>query len=806
MNQLRKTILITAALIGVWGGLPVCHGADKVTLQLKWDHEFQFAGYYAALWNGYYAAADLDVTIRSRVTADGQLLDVGEELAKNRAQFAVTGPDLLIYRDRGIPVVIIATIFQESPYGFITLKDRFRNPGDFEGMRICQTEPSWGPVELNAVMQSFGADPSTTTISAVPPNLGLLVTGEVDVVATYVTSAMWQMKEMDAEFDIFTAADFGIFLYGDTLVTHQRLIDTQPELVERFKEASLKGWKYALENSEEIANRIANRLERTFKFYDDEAAYNRHEAKDVRKSTHYPTVTLGHTSIDRWKMTLDYFRRAGHVKQELDIDSLIFQPQVYRHKRAEFVTQILVGLGIVSCCVIGMLYLWSRALKITVAENTKELKELNFSLEKRVQERTKDLEKAKVHAEAATLAKSEFLANMSHEIRTPMNAILGFTELLQDDTLTAEQQESLGIVRASAEALLVIINDILDLSKVEAGRIELEVVPFNITDVVQSVTKLVSTRVVDKSVEISSYITNVETHRIGDPTRLRQILLNLMGNAIKFTDSGTVELIVNSATTRPNGGRTGETDSYVSFCVRDTGIGIPKDRLQTIFEAFAQAESSTTRQFGGTGLGLSLSCKLAALMDGRITVESESGKGSTFTATVRIPIDASGNVEYEVLKHTATQSEADAREEVEPAGGVRILIAEDNVINQLLIKKVLGKLGHKIDVACNGREAVAFTKNNRYDIIFMDMQMPILSGTDATREIRKWETSLDSGKNVSAVESDIGAPRRVPIIALTADAIKGTREKCLLAGMDDYLTKPIDFEALKDAISRFTKV
>ncbi len=360
-------------------------------LQLKWDHEFQFAGYYAALWMGYYEDASLDVEIRSRVKPDNTLLDIGEELATARVDFAVAGPDLLIYRDQGIPVVILAAIFQNSPYAFITLKDRFQSPAEFAGKRINQTEPSWGPVELNAVVRANGGNPNKFIISTEPPNLNLLLEHKADVIATYLTSATWQMKELGQEFDIWSASDYGVYLYGDTLVTHQRMIDTSPELADRFTRASLRGWKYALENPDIIARKIARELPRQFNFYSDLIAYNTHEANDVLKLTQYPTVSLGHTSRDRWQKILEYFQQAGFVKSALNIDAMIYDPEKLLAQKSKTIARILRYVIFFTTLIVSFLLIVSYLLKSKVSEKTAELQKLNLLLEDKVKERTAEM-------------------------------------------------------------------------------------------------------------------------------------------------------------------------------------------------------------------------------------------------------------------------------------------------------------------------------------------------------------------------------------------------------------------------------
>jgi len=382
-----------------------------------------------------------------------------------------------------------------------------------------------------------------------------------------------------------------------------------------------------------------------------------------------------------------------------------------------------------------------------------------------------ELQQAKAAAESASLTKSDFLASMSHEIRTPMNAIMGIADLLAKTALSPEQDKYVQIFRRAGDNLLNLINDILDLSKVEASQLELERTGFSLNDHLEKVTEMVAGRAYEKGLTLRCEIApNVPTDLVGDPTRLRQVLLNLLGNAIKFTESGEVSLRV-----------TPDTDSSVPtalrFTVSDTGIGIPGEKLGQVFERFTQADSSTTRRFGGSGLGLTISKRLVELMGGRIWAESRVGEGSVFAVAVPFEIWAAANRPTAAAVGTGPEA---------PLQELCILLAEDSADNCTITLAYLEDTPYRVEIAETGAIACEKFKSGYYDLVLMDRQMPVMDGLTATRTIRAWE--LANGRPPT------------PIIALTASALKGDREMCLAAGCTAFLTKPIKQEVLLQAI------
>lgn len=378
---------------------------------------------------------------------------------------------------------------------------------------------------------------------------------------------------------------------------------------------------------------------------------------------------------------------------------------------------------------------------------------------------------AQIEAERANRTKSDFLASMSHEIRTPMNGILGFAQLLRDSNLPAPQQRHATHIMDAGASLLAIINDILDVSKIEAGKLELENIPFNPTALIDGAISIVRTQAAEKNLTVTVDVgADVPAYFLGDPTRLRQILLNLLSNAIKFTDKGGIGVTV----TRQVGGVHG---SLLRFEVYDTGMGIPEEKQKSLFENFTQVDSTISRRFGGTGLGLAISKRLAEAMGGKIGVVSIPRQGSTFWFTVDLPVTDAPTHATVTETSPAVSSKA------------RILVAEDVPMNQTIIEAMLKGAGHDVTLANNGREAVEAICTATFDLVFMDMSMPEMDGLSATRAIRKLG----------------GQGQTVPIVALTANAMADEIAACRTAGMNDHLSKPISRESLLRMVAAWNR-
>ena len=408
-----------------------------------------------------------------------------------------------------------------------------------------------------------------------------------------------------------------------------------------------------------------------------------------------------------------------------------------------------------------------------LASSQRQINDYQELLEKKIKERTEQLEKAVLAAQKANEAKSDFLAHVSHDLRTPMSGVIGMLDMTLEEEISGEVREQLETAHGCAYSLLTLLNDILDLSKIEAGKMTLEKVPFEVRTVLAECLKSHQPKAAENRVELRFEVSPcVPQHIVGDPLRMRQILWNLIGNAVKFTEDGQVAVRIGSASDN-------QEPCMLEVTVQDTGTGIPADKLLAIFDRFNQADGSVSRKFGGTGLGLAITKKLVELHKGELRVESELGRGSTFVATLQ----------YDAAKGRCDLGPGDStfRGAKKGPGTARILVVEDNPVNRKVVTGVLGKRGYSIELASDGRDALAkLERDGGFDLILMDVQMPVMDGLETTRLIRsdpRWKT--------------------LPIVAMTAHAMNGDKENCLEAGMNDYVSKPVSPDHLVRVVDAY---
>jgi len=873
MKSLKSIGLLFTLFFTLTAGVPLA--GETVRLQLKWHHQFQFAGYYAAVEKGFYNEVGLDVRIRE---GRSEVYPVAE-VAGGRAEYGVAGPEAFLNYLRGVPVVVLAVIFQHSPRVIIARAQAdIRSPQDLVGKSVRMGDNIENMVEPYAMLLREGVAVASLRTSG-EWSMERFINGEWDAFAGHVSVHPHYLKNLKVPINIIQPITYGIDFYGDSLITSAVELENHPERVKRFRSASLKGWQYAMRHEDELIDIILA------KYPGEEQQVSREVLKAEAEAMHRlilpELVEIGHMNVGRWQHIADVYHELGLIREKAQFETFIYDPDP-----APNVQNLYLAIGVI--LVVGLVVL---AIALKLLRMNRQLRGLNERLRSEITEREQieaelrkrsraieqsastivitdrdgtieyvnpaftsitgysreealgqnprilksnrhsrrfyermwktllrgetwrgemlnkkasgelywelvtispvlnqsgtishyvaikedisvrkqmelDLKVAKREADSANQAKSAFLANMSHELRTPLNGIIGFSQVLErqiSGKLSEKQSEYFNTIRESGNHLLQMVNDILDLSKIEAGKIELNMMLFDIETMLLRAPSIIKSAAYEKKLTIETDIQKGIGLLHGDEVRLKQVFYNLLSNAVKFTEPGK-KIGIN--------GR--YEDGNVIVEVWDEGIGISEKDLEIIFNPFEQVPQGSNISAQGTGLGLSISRRLVELHNGTLTATSEPGNGSCFKVVLpgRISDEEDAPPGKPVQELPENQHHTTA--------AVTVLIVEDNPTNAELLTAVLGE--YDLDFARNGEEAVKKAEKQKYDLILMDIQLPGMDGVRAMKQINK------------------GNNRETPIVALTSFAMKGDREKYLKEGFHDYLSKPIDIEELLSKI------
>ena len=586
---------------------------ETVVLQLRWDHQFQFAGYYAAEWQGFYEEAGLDVEIRSALTDDGRYLNAPREVEEGRADFGIGAADILVANDRGAELRILASIFQQSGVGLVSLaENRIESLGEIPNLRIARMVNDMIDVEFRAMMRSAGIDPSQIFAHPIDASVENVFTGEVDASQSYLLSSQWFARQRGVELSVLRASAYGVDFYGDSIFTSQSVIDADPDLVDRFIEASLRGWEYALTHDREIAGRIANELLRRVPVPGDPTEFNLFQAPLVRELTLYPLVEIGHASKHRWQRIHEHMASVGVVNEPQMAAATVYDPVAIQQQRDERVQlSMAIGLGVAALILLaGTAWI--------------------VSLQQAVASRTRELQLAKERAELANRTKSEFLSNVSHELRTPLNVIIGFAEVIKDQLMgtNAVQRYSdyASDIHRSGNHLLELVNDLLDLARIESGRMGLKLENVAVAELVDGSLDMVRHNASAAGIIMQRRIDEALPEAWADRRAVKQILINLLSNAIKFTPKGGhVTVDVQRA-----------DDDTLRLSVRDTGVGIAPANLDRLRRPGGSVSDHFTAARESGGLGLSIARLLAEAHGGALHIDSQLGAGTSVNVTLPI--------------------------------------------------------------------------------------------------------------------------------------------------------------------------
>jgi signal transduction histidine kinase/ActR/RegA family two-component response regulator len=746
-GPMKKTWISPLIIVLFFSGFPLY--AEKppledVSVQLKWFHQFQFAGIYMAKEKGYYKKHGLNVTIKERDPNKNNIMQVID----GEAEYGLADPAILRYRAEGLPVKVIAAIFQSNPMVLISKKESgIVSPFEMQGKIIAYQD---------------GLDDSV--ISSLLTYAGLLeheyirrpmdfshqdfIRGKVDISEAYISNEpYWMKKKYGLELNIIDPKTYGIDFYGDLLFTTEKEINEHPERVEAFKQATLKGWAYALDHREETIKVILDHYN-TRALEHDQLAF---EAKITANLIAAQYLPIGHVQAYRFERLVNIYDAKGLSRHRLEkaLNTLIYNPHLQQTDYKPYIFPLVLIIVLLLSAVI-FLFIYTKKLRQRVYDDKHAIVD------------------ALEQVQQAQDAKTTCLVNMSHEVRTPLNAILGFIEQLSKQEKDEHKLEMLTTIYSSGKNLLNIINDTMDVANIDDGSINLDLKPVVLASLCHEVESLLEGTCKSKNLSFRVSIENgVPSCAQIDEVRLQQVLINLLSNAIKFTHKGgsvSMDMIYNV-----------QKETLDIFII-DTGIGISEPQLSQINALFSRTSKATMSDVDGTSLGLIISDQLIKLMNGSISLVSKLGEGSRFY--LRLPYIPCENDTR--LTHGESSLHLNGN----------ILIVEDNKTNQILMKLILDQLGLEYEIANDGHEAITlFKRNNNYSLILMDENMPVMNGIEAVKQIREHEQSIEA--------------KPIPIIAVTANALAHDKERFINAGMDDYIAKPYTEQSIQNVLIKY---
>jgi signal transduction histidine kinase len=639
---LKKIIKILFTIIGMLNITYANNSLENLSLQLQWKHQFQFAGYYMAKEKGFYKDANLDVKIIEHY--DGvNCLDI---VKNKKAMYAIGRSSLIIDKSEGKKIKVLNSIFQSSPFIILTTpKSNINTIQDFKDKKIMFGLNNINITSIIAMMEKENISKKDLKILKDSLNIDDLISGKIDLMSAYLSNQPYILKKNNIKPIIFNPRDYGFDFYSDLLFTSEYEIKHNKERAIAFNKASLKGWEYAFSNIEETVDLILSKYNSQNK--SKEALL--YEAKVLKDLAYVNDIKLGNIDENKLQRIYDIYNLMNLTHKKMDISNFIVKEDdviVLSYK------QIILLLSIVLSIIMFWIY---------------KLNSINKRLTIAIQK-----------AEESTKFKSEFLANMSHEIRTPMNGVIGMLHLLLNTDLNTKQKDYVKKINTSAKDLLAIINDILDLSKIEAGKLNIDKVDFDLFKVIEQIITLIEVAAEEKNLDIIiDYDLKLGKHFFGDRLRISQVITNLMGNAVKFTDSGEVGIYVKKL-----------DNGKIQFEIKDTGMGLTQEQQNKLFKSFSQADGSTTRNYGGTGLGLVISKQLVTLMGGDMHVKSQKGVGSSFI------------FELDLL------SSYTEKENTILFNNKRVLVVDDNKTWQDIIAYLLKQFGITVELVSSGQEAL----------------------------------------------------------------------------------------------------